>query len=684
MVNYFNQKHDGHEHDGYDEFLEVITNRFNSYISQGKKLFTTNATGLHEAYLNNIPVQDRQYYTCHACRHFIERFGGLVSINEYGEMESVIWEENNEIPFFNKSIKAMKKLILSSRINGVFVSDVKTLGTPITGEWTHFAVKLPKQMVNNSRLLTAGQVMAQKVEDFKMLTNALLSYDINNVNQAVELLETEALYRGDKCLGVAKWFKDLIEKRNNVKSHVKPNIVWLAVATAPNGFCHIRSSMIGTLLEDIASGMSFESVSRRFAEKMNPSNYMRTQTAPTQGNIEQAEKIVAKLGIANSLKRRYAKFEEIPSFIWKNNLRGLKRKTGALEESTGGVFGNITPKQKAETHNTKMNLPTSVMTFEKFQRTILPTAENIEVLVDNPNRLMALVTASDKTAENILQWNNPFSWYYHGGIDGEIKRRVEQAGGKYENNEIRCSLVWEGFTDLDLHCITPNGEHIHFANKRGRCGGWLDIDMNGGSHRDNSPVENIRWTHNAPKGNYKFYVHNYCERGMGTTPFKVELEINGQIYTYNGVAGSTSYKTTAFEFYYVKGRQPTIKSDSVTSDDSWTVSKNSFVKVNGITNSPNLWDKEPVKHIGSHIFFLLDGCQDSSEGKGRGFFNETLKPELREIRKTLEAYTANTPIEDSDEATACGIGCSKDSDWNLTLRVTSNNSTRLIKIDRLD
>jgi hypothetical protein len=114
------------------------------------------------------------------------------------------------------------------------------------------------------------------------------------------------------------------------------------------------------------------------------------------------------------------------------------------------------------------------------------------------------------------------------------------------------------------------------------------------------------------------------------------------------------------------------------------VNANEFVKVNGITHSPNLWGKEQSAHSGTHVFFILDKCKDSSEGKGRGFFTETIKPELREVRKTLEAYLANTPIENADEATACGVGYSKDNEWNVILKVTSGNSARLIKIDRWD
>ncbi|WCN36557.1 YfaP family protein [Aneurinibacillus uraniidurans] len=660
--------------DQYPQFSEAIIRHFSTF--DNVPLFTTDAEELFEVFLENLPHEARQHYTCSCCRHFVNRFGGLVSISEDGEVSSVLWNENDVPKFFAESVKAMKKIILKSRVTGVFVSSERVLGTPTSGGWDHISVTLPTEKVFHSRLKTSRQEMAEKREDFRILVSGLVEYPLEAVNQAVTLLESESLYRSDRVLGVAKFVQEVHNKRSNAKSGRNlDHITWLAVATAPAGFCHVKSSMIGTLLDDIVNGLSFDLISRRFAEKMNPSNYMRSQVAPSQGNIEQAERIVKKLGIANSLQRRYATFEEIPHFLWK------AKESVSKKSEKSGVFSNIAPKEK----KAKVNLPNTVMTWEKFQRTVLSTAESIEVMVDSPNRLMALVTASDQDAPNILQWDNPFSWYYHGGIDGEIKRRVESAGGRYEGNEIRCSLIWEGYTDLDLHCITPTGEHIYYGDKKSRCGGWLDIDMNGGSHRDYSPVENIRWSNgHAPKDEYVFYVHNYCERGNGKTPFKVELEINGQIYSYYGIAGNTGFKETVFTFDYVKGQHPNISSTNYSSDNSWNVQLNNFIKVKGITNSPNLWNEEKVTHSGQHIFFLLDGCKDLSEGKGRGFFNETLKSELHEIRKTLEAYTANTPIEEIENASACGVGYSKDSEWNLTLKITSNNSTRIIKIDRWD
>lgn len=74
--------------------------------------------------------------------------------------------------------------------------------------------------------------------------------------------------------------------------------------------------MIGTLLKDVATGMDFATVSARFASKMHPLKYQRPQAAPRVGNIADAEKIVAQLGIARSLERRFARIDEIDT-LWK-------------------------------------------------------------------------------------------------------------------------------------------------------------------------------------------------------------------------------------------------------------------------------------------------------------------------------------------------------------------------------
>lgn len=161
-----------------------------------------------------------------------------------------------------------------------------------------------------------------------------------------------------------------------------------------------------------------------------------------------------------------------------------------------------------------------------------------------------------------------------------------------------------------------------------------------------------------------------------------------KIYTYDGNLTSDNYRKNTdvvFEFDYRHGEDPkfTANSKKTETKETWGIS-NGFSEVVAIIPSPNMWGENPYKRSGEHTFFLLKDCKDMTGGIGRGFFTEMLKGDLQEIRKTLEAYTASTPIEGEDEASACGVGYSKDKEWNLIIKVTNGNTVKMIKVDRFD
>ena len=122
-------------------------------------------------------------------------------------------------------------------------------------------------------------------------------------------------------------------------------------------------------------------------------------------------------------------------------------------------------------------------------------------------------------------------------IDAEIKKRVEAAGGVYEGVDVRASLIWDNRNDLDLHVVTPSGEHIFYGHKRSACRGELDVDRNVRGETT-KPVENVRWRKGtAPTGKYRVYVQNYRfhETDLAPTSYRVELEVNGNIQRFEGV-----------------------------------------------------------------------------------------------------------------------------------------------------
>ena len=403
-----------HDDISYESFLARIQARFAARTCDSP-LFTTDAERLWSVYLNSFPVDQRQYHNCHACRHFIERFGSLVVIDDAGIATSALWSLEDAPEMYKPAVQAMTRLIQRSRVTGVFISADKTWGSPITGIWRHFSVKPYRTLVHNRRnVMTANQIMASKREDYKTVQRALAEFSQPVIEQALTLLQTEALYLSHKVHGPAQFLYDLHVARSRVKGQARNNVTWKAVATAPDGFCHPRSSMIGTLLEDMAAGLNFSEISRRFAEKMHPLRYQRPQAPPSQGNIEQAEKLVEKMGITASLRRRFARLDEIKA-LWK------PAPIKAEPSNVDGIFSHIKPKS-AKSSLVALDIPNITITWEKFQRTVLPEALEIEFFAPlTHENYTALVTAVDPEAPPILQWDkedqrNPVSWYlWHRG-----------------------------------------------------------------------------------------------------------------------------------------------------------------------------------------------------------------------------------------------------------------------------
>lgn len=372
----------------------------------------TPGVGLSEIFLSKLR-DERQVHTCSACRRFIDGFGGLVTIAEDGHTAPAFWDADAVPEFYRDSIAAMAKAVGRARVTGAFLSTQAIWGTPNTGPWTHIAVYSPD--VYKRRLLTAGQAMAAKREDFGTVARALADFTPATIAEAVRLLEAGHLTRSDKFIAPLHWLADLHAKRGAAKdSRIRDNLLWRAIATAPEGFCHPRSAVTGTLLEDIAAGMAFADVKARFDAKMHPLQYQRPQAAPSAGNIAQAEKVIEDLGLTRSLDRRFARLDECQT-AW------TPMAPKAPSRPAGGVFSHLDPKGAA-TRAREMDAPAAVMTWEKFARTVLPGAEAIEAQISHGKmNFIAMLTAVHADAPPIMKWDredarNPVSSYvYHHG-----------------------------------------------------------------------------------------------------------------------------------------------------------------------------------------------------------------------------------------------------------------------------
>jgi hypothetical protein len=404
------------EDDRFDDFLAEVQERFARLVGEGVPLYTTDAEGLWEKYLDAAPPGSRQSRDCRCCRSFIEKFGGLVTINEYGATTPVMWTFSAP-PAYHDASRALFSRVEKANVTGMFVASEKTWGTPNTGPWTHFSITPPKGLVFKSPLLTAGQKAAEKLEERRMLERGLDEFSRGVVKVAHTYLENGSLFRSEKCVGVAWWLLRLHETMTLTKNtRLRSNLLWKAVASAPAGYCHVKSGMIGTLLEDISAGVPFQQIKARFDAKMSPLQYQRPQAAPKAGNVAQAEKIIATLNAEGALDRRFARLSDVQT-IWK---------PAALERSlpNSPVFGHLLSKPAVTRDGSG---PITTMTWVKFQNKVLPTADKIEYVPKNVRaQYVAMVTAANPNSPPILQWDRPekrnqVSWYtYSGGkLPGE-------------------------------------------------------------------------------------------------------------------------------------------------------------------------------------------------------------------------------------------------------------------------
>lgn len=418
----WDEMNNGRADDGYDELLVSIKKTFREVVEQNEPLFITSSPfGLYDLFLLNLPEEARQHYNCRTCRSFVERFGGIVWIDKKTwKTESALWsaDEDEIPPFFANAVHAVRDKVLHDPVIGVLVSDRTELGSAHTGSWLHMSVSLPDRYLNSDPVQNARQVYAEKREEYEMLNGFVRKYSRNSmdvVEKAIFYLDSGKFYRGEKFVHEANWFLDILKVLPETRQW--KNVIWRNVATAPTGYCHIGNGVLGALIDDIAAGLDYEDVKARYEDKMDPLKYQRPQEAPAAGNVQQAEELVSKLGLADALERRFARLDEIPA-IWRPSLSDDSA-------PSGGIFGKLKTKKtrkwlskKAPVSGVSMD-DVITMTWEKFRRKVLPGAESIEYFVPEASTsYAAIVTAKNPYAPPIIKWDlpekrNPASWYVY-------------------------------------------------------------------------------------------------------------------------------------------------------------------------------------------------------------------------------------------------------------------------------
>lgn len=410
----------------FDDLTHSAQRSLARALEHGKGwLFRVDAGDLFEKYLSQFAsAVDRQYHNCNCCHSFLRRFGSLVVLTEDGGIVSALWDESL-LPrghAYRRVAAALREAVEAGRVVDLFLWDEREWGAREAGGFTHLWAEPDALHRWSRRDMTAEQGMAAKREDRRHLARAVGEMDRAAVLRAAGMLRSGELSRGEKLVEWADWLVALQDRANSNSSRHKREslnrLLWRAVASAPAGWCTPRSSALGALVDDLASGVSAREVKRRHEERVDPLKYQRP-TSLKEGNVRQAERLFEEMGLAAALRRRFALADELVH-LWKPHAFPSNKGQEA------GVFGHLLPAKREQAAKAQLSTAPVVMTFAKFRRDVLPRALEVEAVVPASGQFCAFTTQVERDAPPLMRWDseecrNPFAWYvYHNGSAASV------------------------------------------------------------------------------------------------------------------------------------------------------------------------------------------------------------------------------------------------------------------------
>lgn len=639
-----------------------------------------NGDALWEAYLAAFPegtnpiFRERTEHDCSCCKNFIRNIGTAVAIVN-GKLTTVWDLKGLEAPYDTVAAK-LHELVSASEINGLFrlseqkygaVFTIEALEGGDTRRWNHFHGTVTRHF---SRTVDKDRGEYNTIVGvFKRGLEELNQADIDTV---VDLIQSKAIYRGEEHTASIKAFQKLKTSYGKLKTQAEKNIfVW---ENASNPAARFRNTVIGTLIQDLSAGVDLESAVRSFESKVAPMNYKRPTALITPAMIKQAVKTISELGLEDALKRRFAKLSDVSvnDVLWVDRSVKSKMKEGGIEDI---LMATVAPGVSNKDYPEPIGI-------DEFMEKIVPKTTAMEIFMKNtmtPN-LMSLTGPVHADSGKLFKWGNDFAWTYAGNIaDSNIKERVKRAGGNVTTAQLRISLAWYNFDDLDLHVTEPSGRHIYFGSKMGT-NGSLDVDMNAGYGRTREPVENVAYTKVAD-GVYQVKVNQFNMRETSNVGFQMEIEVDGVIqnFTYaprvNGDVHVMDITMKGGRIEKLELRNKNVEG-GMASKDIWGIKTETFVKVNTLMMSPNYWGDNAVGN--KHWFFIMDKC--INDEPTRGFMNEFLNGALDKHRKVFEILGDKTKCPPSDEQLS-GLGFSSTRGDVVLVQCTGPKSRKLFEIN---
>lgn len=634
-------------------------------------------------YLGSFPEGSNPVYIknsehdCACCRQVIKNIGNVVAVVD--ETTKTVWDIYSELesPYREVAYSMFQFVGAELRLNGVFrVSDQNfKFGDSHTlqyidgkaKKWDHLWAIVPTKFRLPAKDL--GTEVNKINTTIQVYQRGLEELSIESVDTVLDLIKEKTLYRG-------KEFEErLIEFRKDLEVYQKMGDMprrkaRFVHANYRKQHARIRNTAMGTLLQDLTEGKDLEASVDAFGIMMDPANYKRTTALVTPAMIKKALADIEEAGLESALHRRHARLTDVSvsNVLWTDS--GLR---GALKGSTLSDIMGVSDQD----WNTPSRDPESI-TVDWFVENILPKARSMGLLIEHKHQgnFMSITTSKEEGAPKLFKWDNPFAWSYDGNVTDSIKEKVKRAGGNV-NADLRVSLAWHNYDDLDLHCVDPTGRHIYFGAKLN----VLDVDMNAGYGKSREPVENMAFM-NPRDGDYRFWVHQFRLREVGTdVGFVLELAFGGKVI-------QMKFDRQVRSNDEIHALMVTVKNGQVVKTqwlkdlvgggvpvEKWGVTTEQFVSVQTVMLSPNYWDGQAIGN--KHWFFLLEGCKNPDPV--RGIYNEYLRGDLDKHRKVFEVMGNKMRIEPADEQLS-GLGFSSTRQDQVKVQVRTKDGTRFYNI----
>lgn len=656
----------------FKSFSKLVHDRFNE-LSKHELFVTAEGHAVWDLYLASFPegtnpiFKERTEHDCSCCKQFVRNIGNVVAVID-GKLQSV-WGIAGAESEYQVVADALNAFVSTQPITSLFRTSEQSYGAVASKQlleggavktWNHFHGKIAAKHYTRA----VGQQVGDYNTTVQVFERGLTELTGDSMEEVIDLIKNNSLYRGEEHLPALREFYKA-KKGYALLSQAERNaFVWLNAGLPVSRF---RNTVIGTLIQDLSSGVDLEHAVKSFETKVAPTNYKRPTALITPRMVQDAMATVTAEGLLDDLDRRHARISDVSvnNVLWVDNT------------VVGQMLGNIESLLMTAATAPAANVGAAEeIGIEDFVSKVLPLVHSMEMLVQGNhfNNFVSLTAPVHGTKGKLFKWDNDFGWSYDGNITDSIKEKVKKAGGNVTNAKLRVSLAWFNYDDLDIHIYEPGGNHIYFRNKDNK----LDVDMNAGGGTTRTPVENVSWV-TVRDGVYKVVVNQWSQRETNDVGCIVEVESNGQL-------SQLSYQKqlkgdTHIADLVVKGGKvveikvaPGVTGGGI-SQEKWGVSTETFVKVNTMLLSPNYWDENRVGN--KHHFFILEGCKNPEPT--RGIYNEFLNSKLEKHRKVFEVLGDKTKCAVVDEQLS-GLGFSSTRGDRVAVKVKGPKSNKLYLI----